>query len=670
MSRKRDKGMENARAVIDELFDHPPVSEAELSQRISGVDPEAGRRILMERLHSSLAEEDFGLFIAIFQKLGIGSDRDRLMALATDKHADTFVRSLVIAILAEADPTILNEGIKNLDPEDIIRLADHPLMELVTSIESIPANAQEITKFLLETPEITRPFLLNRIGLCRRQAGVSAVAVYADALSCADLAELHEGMIDAIIEEGGQGALDLLTKLRDQTAHSKTRGHLQSAILRLGTRAIDPKRNEHTAVPGSAYVGSCDGQGAFFVVSVFRKPNGTLTAADLCIRAAADVRDGFVVTRQSSNEVKSLLNRVKRESNCAFASVSLEQAAWVVADAVERTRRLKVEIPADAVPAINLLRPLFEPGIKNKPVVVPVKSLSLAQIRRVLARPVYDYWFFEIPVLIGAGVNPPPKNKEPSHRWFEAAARKLDQTALRERVVGMAWHMAYWHAWRGEEELASQCAAMGIAAENDFVKSGLVRVMLERSLAAEPEEESLETEMIGTPGVRQYLKSLFFNELVSPTGKELALLDLTEVAIASLERALAVLPGERRPREDRRSEIAFAIANESWKLFSSRRKVDIDRQMDLIVKEFVKKYGFKKRESLELIAIVVYALTQFAEEICSECPFDCYANPTADMSAPFFSPHHPMASFLEAGDDQEQLELDELWSGDDDDQKS
>jgi hypothetical protein len=41
--------METARAVIEEVFAHPPVNDAELSQRLSQVEPADGRRVLVER---------------------------------------------------------------------------------------------------------------------------------------------------------------------------------------------------------------------------------------------------------------------------------------------------------------------------------------------------------------------------------------------------------------------------------------------------------------------------------------------------------------------------------------------------------------------------------------------------------------------------------------------
>jgi hypothetical protein len=658
--------METARAVIDELFEHPPVSDAELSQRLSAANADDSRRLLMERLQSSLGEEELGLFIAVFKKLGIGPERERLMQLAVDKGVETFVRTLAIAVLAEDDPEMLNAGIKDLDPDDIVQLADHPIMELLSGIESIPTYAKEITAFLLDTPAQMRPFLLNRIGLCRKKVGVSAAAVYSHALACDDLAELHEGMISAIVEEGGLDAIELLQRLRDQTANRETRGRLHAALMRLSTRAIDPKRDERAPVAGSAYVGSCDGQGAFIIVSVFKKPNGSLTAADLCIRAAADVRDGFVVTRQSQKEVKSLLQRAKDSSCADFASVSLEQAAWVVAEALERTAALKVAIPTDAIPAVNLLRPLFTQGLKAKPTVEPAKKTTVAQVKRLLARPVYQYWFFEIPALVSAGVNPPRQDKAPSDRWLESAARKLDKEPLRGRVVAMARHMAYWHTWRGENELAGQCEAMALETERDFTHSPLVRVMLERTLTADLSEEEPVMEMLGAPEIRQYLKSLFFSELHAPTGKEMALLDLTEVAMVNLDQALACLTGERRPREDQKPEIAFAIANRYWELLSGRREVRVDEHMEGTLKEFVKKYGFKKREALELVAEIAFSLAQFTEEVCSVCEVDCFERPTADTSEVFFSPHHPMALYDDCdAEEQEQLEMDELWSNDD-----
>jgi hypothetical protein len=187
--------------------------------------------------------------------------------------------------------------------------------------------------------------------------------------------------------------------------------------------------------------------------------------------------------------------------------------------------------------------------------------------------------------------------------------------------------------------------------------------MLERTLTAEPSDEESRMEILGAPEVRQYLKSLFFYELRAPTGKEMALLDLTEAAMANLEQALAYLPGERRPREDQRPEIAFAIATRFWELMSTRLDAKVDEHMEGMLREFVKKFGFKKREALELVAEVALSLTQFMEEVCAVCAVSCFEHPTADTSEVFFSPHHPMAvNDDNLHEEEEQLELDDLWS--------
>jgi hypothetical protein len=153
--------------------------------------------------------------------------------------------------------------------------------------------------------------------------------------------------------------------------------------------------------------------------------------------------------------------------------------------------------------------------------------------------------------------------------------------------------MALYHTLRDEPEEAALLAAAAEATEQDFARSPLCRVLLERFLdpgagterhaasesgpledplgiegpARDDEEGELGTGLTrelaaelgddipdlfkavtGRPARRQHLKARFFTDIEEPRGRDLLLLDLTEAVTLGLQRALSLLPGDVRPR--------------------------------------------------------------------------------------------------------------------------
>lgn len=265
--------------------------------------------------------------------------------------------------------------------------------------------------------------------------------------------------------------------------------------------------------------------------------------------------------------------------------------------------------------------------------------------------------------MANAGVEPPFREK-PSERWLKTAARKLDRPPLRHRLAAMSRHMAAWHYWRGETEPASTCAALAASVEKNFAASPLVRAMLERTAATDLYDEAAEMLGYGTPEVRQFLKSQFFQTLKKPTAKDLALLDFTEAALSCLDAALALLPGERRPRDEHHPEIAFAIAGGHLDAIISANEATLDKSIQAMLKDLRKKYSLGKREGLEISSFIVQQLIRFIDEVCSGCSVNCFKHPNADVSEIFFSPRHPVEYSQRHARREEQLELDDLWTED------
>ena len=641
MTRKRKADTENARSVIEELFLHPPINEAELRQRLSPVSKESARGVLVSMLHrSAVGEEEYGLFLEVFSQLGIGGQREDLLALVNDRNRDTLARTLAMTLLAEDDPDYLDADMTGIDPEDFSQLADRPLIELMTAVEADADAAADLTAFLLESPEEIRSFLLLRLGSCRRDVGVSAVTAYGHALGCPELVELHPVMVDALIEEGGDEAIELLEHLKSGARDGQARRLYQRALMRIRTRSIDP--GYRLPVPsGTAYLASCDGQGAFVLLGLFEKPNGSSTTVNLCIRAAADVRDGFVLPRHKRSDLERIIEQLCEGTGCRFVPISLGEAASVVAAAVERTAALGLPLPADAHPAVRLFQQIGEAGKDGRAAAPPEAKPTLGRMRRLMKDSIYRNWLFDTGDLANARVPPVPSDKA-GEAWFRTAARNLDRPELKKRLVAMARHMEMWHASRGEPEEAALCASAAQQTQSDFAGSVLVRAMLEKTVQAEPGRTLGEAQPFGAPEIRQYLKSKFFQRLKQPRGKHLALLDFTEVALICLDSAIGFIPGERHPRDENKPLMAYAVAGCFYDLINDTGRRSVDAHLQRMTRALSRVCSLTKQECLEIGAIITLELNLFVQEVCSDCPVACLRSPGRVMARTFFSPRHPV----------------------------
>jgi len=639
-SRTRDKGrgpdgyVTAVRLTLDELFDHPPINDAELRQRLKGLQRAKLRRELVDRMErGELDEANEPLVVALFKLLGPGDERERLVRMASDREAGPRTRFLALESLDDDTKSALGEHLHEVDPEAAQAMATAPLIDLMTSVQANPAQAEMVTLVLLSTPDPERERMLALLGQCRRTVGTPAATAYRHALGVDDLVDLHGPMIDAVVTEGGEAGIALLEELRD-ASEGPRRTALQKALLRLRTRAIEPLHAEEEPT-GRAFVTGADGQGTYVLLVSFDNPDGSATVADLCVRAGGDVRDGLVLAHVEPEEASGFVDELGRRSGLHLATISLAEAAALALAAVERTRQAGLPIPLEAAPALDLIcrvRPETTPTPDNAG---PVPAL--AQVRRLLEHEGYRAWFFDEGDLQDALQGRPPPRKRTS-RWLAQAAARLEGPGVRARLVGMARHMARWHALAGDPARARLCARLARATEENFATSPLVRVMLERGLRwldeteAEPEPMSF-----GDPGLRQRLKATFFADVRAPKGRDLARLDLTEAAYVALDDAVLDLPGHRRPRDEQLMEMAFAVGRAFVADLLSEKP---DRQ-ERLLRALTRASRLERAECQQLLAFVLPALLAFVEGVCNLCPVGCLKKPRRSVANAFFSPEHP-----------------------------
>ncbi|MFO0579546.1 MAG: hypothetical protein U1A78_36575 [Polyangia bacterium] len=685
------------------IFRHPPVNPAELEQRLRDLDVSSARRFLIDKLRApQLGEAEGGLIISIFRVLGLGDATEALIELVCDREAQRRARAYALTSLLHEDGSV-GERLRRSVPEgELLLLAAQPVFDVLVSVESDPAAAGEVASALEGLDPAMQPALFSQLEQLRRQVGTPAVIAYGEVLQRGSVTNpaVRKELIAALVEEGGADAAMLLQSLRDGEKDPLLRRELQGALLRLRTRSLDGQAQSLGEY--SARISSCDGQGAYFVLGSRKNPDGRVTLALLCVRAAADLRDGYVLTAQPPAQQKKLLQAFSAEAGTQFAQVSPPVACALIKGAVSRTLALGMPLPVDSLPALRFFE-RFEPQPLPAIEPAPRSKLTAAALRKLLARPEYRVsWFFDDADLQSTNIPPerlPPGPRSPLVAAVLQALHDSGGAGLTRRVVAMARHMALFHSLRGEVKEAALLSAAADATEQDFVRSPLCRVLLERyfeppddeddaaaplpeagphepvrSRAQDPMTSELESRDEGDetgdddaeiggladvgidaagdipdlfravtsrPARRQHLKGRFFASVESPRGRDLLLLDLTEAVTLGLHRALALLPGDVRPRDEQQEQAAYAMAVDLRSFLLDRRRSDVKALAGKLAEELVKTCYLPSEIASALALSVLLVATRFVDEVCGRCPVRCIDEPARLVREPYFAPHHP-----------------------------
>ncbi|NUN15789.1 MAG: hypothetical protein HUU55_19360 [Myxococcales bacterium] len=656
MPRQTTLTPEQTKVVLDDLFLHPPVNDADLHRRLTRVDMAHARRLLSTRLSDGMVSDgDSVLFFAAFLYLGIGEEEQRLLQIAKDDSHSHRDRAYALAVLARDDPRQFDLLMQLLPPDDAHQIAHIPLYDLLTAIQHEPALAESLATTLVSMPAPLRRQVLDDIEDCRKQVDTPASLAYSHALEQQELRALYPMMLEAITAETSADSITLLERLRDQSTDDKTRRQFQRALMQIRTRAIDINR-PYEGRSGVAYLGSCDGQGAFILLGCFDNNEGTVSTADICIRAAADIRDGFVLPRQSREDVTQTMNILINESGSGFVEITLPEAAEIVHDAVIRTQELGRSIPEDAVASVAMFERTRLPEGVLLPVALPLPEMpTVATVRKLLRRSIYvDSWFFDEGDLSAAGFTGKIPSRA-SRKWVKETAERLNSPALVQRLSGMASHMAHWHSWRGEHTEAAIFASLAQITAENFVEHPLVHVLIQRATTHVDSTDNDATPF-GDAHLRHFLKRTFFADIEQPKGRDLARLDFTEAALASLDRAFDLLSGEKRPRDDQRNRVAFALG-QIYADYLVRTKhggnagVDVDGVDDpelvppvvaMMIPPLSTICNLDFADAALVGGLVAKFLDQFCQQICMQCPVGCWKRPRSNVADAFFSSSHPV----------------------------
>ncbi len=642
MPRRPANPSPDARMILDELFAHPPVSRAELEQRLDRSSPVELRRLLIDRIvRGRLRESDSDLMVSLFHIVGVGRDCDVLIDAVADARRERHVRACALAVLLAADPTYSERLRKVVPPDDLLSLVAEPLAQFIFHAEANPDDGDALVSALESVPaEMLQP-LFQQLEHRRRSGGVPAAVAYERVLRRPDLSVLHAEILNALSEEGGRDALQLMEALRAQASDAAQHRQLQGMLMRLHTRTMEGR----TRLPGltSAHISSCDGQSTFFILADRSNLDGTHTLALLCISAQHGVRDGHIATRQTNAQAEYLLSRFMAEAGVEFVRVRIDQANALV----QRTLREHPDIPEEVKP---VLRFFGRSDAAPLPLIAKATRATLAQLRTQMQRRPYDKTWFVDGADMASLPQPPPLRRQPSVAWYTQAAAALAQRGgLCDRLVAMASHMAIWHQLRGEAAAAGLCMAAAESTRQAPADSSLLRVLLERSVimarsALTAEGESADPGpgvLLGDPLRRQYIKSRFFVEVEAPHGRDLALLDFTEAALLSLERAVGMLPGDMRPREEEVQQAAHALAGLFRDYILHKEPRDAAVLSDRMTTVLTTMCRPHKAPAEVLARSVLSALVAFVDQVCGSCKVACLHRPRAFVGPSFFATAHP-----------------------------
>lgn len=471
--------------TLKSIFLDPPSGSAELDRMIDALDPTRLATELTDLVRRGILEiRDYTLFLDVFTRLADHLDGEAMLDVVLDRELDMTARRFAFAAASVLGADRLEARLSHLPLEEKQELSILHFIALMENIQRDLEAGEDLVEVLLSFGEEDRLDVLPILRHARSEAGIPAVMAYDAALREPALAGCHPAMIEAIVEEGGEAATVLLEDLSRSGGGAVDGALVRRAQMRTRTAAIDPSATPRE-VEGRAYLGACDGQGAFIVfarVEVGKRK----TTANLVIRAAGEIRDGFVVPGQDVRDFDGMLETAGIESGFEFVEIPLAEASRIVRSALDRTRRMGVELTSEMKASVGLISstdPAPEPDMEPS----PLKGEKLMRsFERLMEDEIFHTWFFDDGDLGFVGGLPSPFDPERHVMELMAAA---GGSPLKDRLAAMTAYMGDYYRLAGDVEASRLMEAAALEVERDFKSSAAGKLVMGRTLAAALERE-------------------------------------------------------------------------------------------------------------------------------------------------------------------------------------
>lgn len=634
---RKQSAIERARSVIAELFNEPPSTDVEIPARLEGVDPKLARLVLVERLRGGEpSDPETELFMALFGHLGVAEQRSTMADIVLDSKQSHRVRAYACGLLATEDPVLAEQLMDRLPLQDRMAIIDVPFIDMLVWAQADMRASEQLADALDALDLEAQVMTFERLESHRKRVGTGAVSAYGPSLRRHKAPGLHRLMLDSLVEESAPEGLELVRALRDAEREPTVRRTWQGALLRMGTRAIDPTARKE-ALRGRAYISSCDHHGDFVLLGCIDNPDGSVSVANVCIRVDAELRAGFVLLRQTQDDVAEIMSDLESTGG-GLAPLALGDAAAMIEDAALRTAARRKKIPRDAEPAMGLLRRAASNPSKHKPEIAPAWDTSPPRVRTLIERPEHArIWILTDADREVLDILPPPSNGMDDAWIREAAGWWAKRSKRRNRLVAMARHMALWHRARKEHDEAALCASLARMTEKRVATSPLVIAMLERAFLGSNPEVLAFTD----PARRDRIRKSRLASVTVPKGKDLARLDFTEAAFVTLTAALQEI--DPLPVDDaQRLAIAGDIADAFVDGRIGRKHPDAIDKLRQRVSDLVQSIPSLPASAADKVAsYVLTTLESFQSTVCSRCEVRCVDHARAHFPKDFFSDAHP-----------------------------
>jgi hypothetical protein len=633
-------------AALDALLADPPRDLDELAQRLSPLHRTRARIGLIQRLEDGAVPQPLlGLLIAAFEILGVGPQRGRLLRLLADPGRPAALRSVVFGVLAQDDPGSARALLESLDEDFQDRLAEENFRAGVRRAAYEPEGAAQLARALASLPPDHRRSMLESVEALRREEAVPAGALYAAALCEPALEDCAPLLLDAVAREDSPALRDRLELLRHRAPPA-----IGAGLAALLAREAGPRAPLDGGPRGlRALVSSCDGQGAFNIFLLLEAPCGTRNVAAVCLRAAAGVREAYVVPDPSGDGPEGLAEAFSHASGIHHVAVPVGEAVALIEEGVALSRRLGQRLPADARAGVELALSLPPDALPGPPPLqlVPDDGALEALLRREQCA---ASWFFDLGDLRGVGAQlPPPRDLT---GWTRDTLERMDRPEVRARLAGICRHMARWRRWSGDAQAADTYAFAARAAEGSVADHPLARRMLAQGLAGERRLRlmlpalTLRDFQLGVEEVRATLRDRFCGALEAPTAGDLATLDFAEVAYHGLDLAeTAFLRGDRRLRRDHRETAAWDLGEAAARTLLERRGAVDKDALEAVVRETLEVTAELMPEEAAAVAPGVAGFLGILwDQVCAGCPVGCFSDFDREVTGPFFAQGHPSGS--------------------------
>lgn len=467
--------------IMLDLFINRPKSSIDLRERLAAVHRPSARQAAVDKLAGQdLTDRDGPLILAILDVIGIGRERSRLVSTALNTKEEARVRMWAAMALAGDDPGMMDLLVTELGPEGMAHLAENALIDLIT-IQQPSRIGATVTHALEEWHrDLSSEKLLKRIELCRRGVGISCAKAYGRALSSRKLESLRPRILEYFVWEAADEDAEFLESLREKQ-DDLDRQKLQSALLRLRSAKIDPKRRAKK-VAGRGLVSNCDGNGGFIVLGIFDNLDDTKSISELYLHVLGEILDGVIHPRLRPELADEIIEQLKTDAGCYFVQTGIEESAALASLGMEKitaTSDREFEDIQRALQLFNRVTPSLLPS--EAPPFAAAPPVQKNDIRELLARQEYeDTWVFDTSDLEAEGISLLDARTS-EEDWMSTAQIRIADSPRLDQVVAMAEHMSRWHMWNNEKDTAALLAVVAQEARHNPNKCFLIRHMLERS---------------------------------------------------------------------------------------------------------------------------------------------------------------------------------------------